>query len=260
MNVHLISKSRVLFLVFLLLLPFLLAACWTSRAALRKQADRHRTRAIGYWGMEWQKKPLADRIARTPTDLIEKIGVENRLYDFPERPISADPAPEFSAALKRIENLLPEPIRRLARERIIGLFLVRDLGGTGYTKAILDETGREKFAVIVLDREVLLKRSANEWATWKERSFFKPLPEKKIDLHLRIEEDQNDSLENAVVYILLHEIGHALGMAGGVHSSWNGDAILSNAYPFTELSWRMKGTHIESLFEEAFPERKTLKT
>jgi hypothetical protein len=246
-------------LVLVAAIALLLASCTPSKEALRKQADRHPTRTIGYWGMEWQKQPLADRIARTPTDLIEKIGIENRLYDFPERPVAADPAPEFSAALRLIENLLPEPVRGLARERIIGLFLARDLGGTGYTEAILDETGKEKFAVIVLDREVLLKRSANDWATWKERSFFKPLPEKKIDLRLKIEENQNDSVENAIVYILLHEIGHALGMAGSVHPSWNGDGILPPGYPFPALSWRMRGDKIESLWEETFPERMSLK-
>jgi hypothetical protein len=215
--------------------------------------------SIAHWGKGWEAKPLGERIAPAPAELIEKIGIENRLYDFPERPVAAKPAPEFMSALKHIEDILPEKVRRLARERIIGLFLVKDLGGSGYTEAIRDETGREKFAVIVLDRELLLKRPANEWATWKERSFFQPLPGKKTDLHLRIEEDQNDSVENAIVYILLHEIGHALGMAGGVHPSWNGDAILSQDHPFPELSWRMRGDKIESLFEEAFPERRLLK-
>jgi hypothetical protein len=246
-------------LVFLTVLGLMLAACAPNKAVLREQADRHRTRSIGYWGLEWQKKPFAERIAKAPADLTEKIGIENRLYDFAERPVAAETAPEFAAALQKIDALLPERVQKLAEERIIGLFLVRDLGGTGYTEAILDEAGKEKFAVIVLDREVLLKRTANDWAAWREGSFFRPVPDGKSDLKLRIEEDQNDSVESAIVYILLHEIGHALGMAGGVHPSWNGDAVVSDAYPFTQLSWRMKGDQVESLFEEAFPERKTLK-
>jgi hypothetical protein len=246
-------------LVLVVTIALLLASCTPSKEVLRKQAAEHPTMFIAHWGKGWEAKPLGERIAPAPAELIEKIGIENRLYDFPERPVAAKPAPEFMSAFKHIEDILPEKVRRLARERIIGLFLVRDLGGSGYTEAIRDETGQERFAVIVLDRELLLKRPANEWATWKERSFFRPLLGKKTDLYLRIEEDQNDSVENAIVYILLHEIGHALGMAGGVHPSWKGDAIFSQDYPFTELSWRMRGDKIESLFEEAFPERPLLK-
>jgi len=246
-------------LVLVVAIALLLAACAPSREALRKQAAEHPTMTIAYWGGGWEARPLHERIAAAPAGLIEKIGIDNRLYGFTERPVAAEPAPEFLNALRHIEDILPEPVRRLARERIIGLFLVADLGGSGYTEAIRDEAGKEKFAVIVLDRELLLKRPANAWATWKEGSFFKPLPGKNIDLQLRIEEDRNDSVENAIIYILLHEIGHALGMAGGVHSSWNGDAILSQDYPFPALSWRMSGDKIESLSEEAFPERRLLK-
>jgi hypothetical protein len=246
-------------LVIVAAIALLLASCAPSKEALRKQAADHPIMTVAYWGKGWQARPLHESIAPAPKELLDKIVIDNRLYGFPERPIAADTAPEFSSALKRIEGILPEPVRQLARERIIGLFLVRDLGGSGYTEAIRDEAGKEKFAVIVLDRELLLKRPANAWATWKEGSFFKPLPGKNIDLHLRIEEDRNDSVENAIVYILLHEIGHALGMAGGVHPSWNGDAILSPNYPFPALSWRMRGDKIESLYEEAFPERRLLK-
>ena len=82
MNVHPISKSRVLALVFLLLLPFLLAACWTSKATLRKQATRHPTMTIGYWGHGWEARPFHERIAPAPAGLIEKIRIENRIDDF----------------------------------------------------------------------------------------------------------------------------------------------------------------------------------
>ena len=253
------EKSGITFLILVVASALLMASCTPSKEALRKHAADHPVMTVAYWGQEWQARPLHERIAPAPKELLDKIVIDNRLYDFPERPVAAEPAPEFLSALKHIEEILPEPVRRLARERIIGLFLVRDLGGSGYTEAIRDEIGKEKFAVIVLDRELLLKRPANAWATWKEGSFFKPLPGKKIDLHLRIEEDRNDSVENAIVYILLHEIGHALGMASSVHPSWNGDAILSPNYPFPALSWRMRGDKIESLSEEAFPERRLLK-
>lgn len=240
-------------------LIFLMTACAPSTEALRKQAFGHPVMSITHWGKDWQIKPLHQRVAPAPAGLIEKIGIENSLYGFPERPVAAEPAPAFSAALTRIGEILPGPLRRLAGERIIGLFLVSDLGGSGYTEAIRDEAGREKYAVIVLDRKVLLDKRANDWATWRERSFFQRDPAKRIDLQLSIEQGQDDTVENAIVQILLHEIGHALGMAAGVLPSWNGDGTIPPDYPFPALSWRMRGNRAESLWEEAFPERKSLK-
>ena len=253
------GKSGWSVLICFTVLSLLAAACAPDKAMLRKQADQHRTRVIGHWGAEWQRKPLAERIAPAPPDLIEKIGIENRLLEFPERPTPTTPTPEFTAAFRKVESILPEQTRKLAQERIVGLFLVRDLGGTGYTEAILDEAGIERYAMIVLDRDVLLKRRASGWSTWKENSCFKPLPGRNIDLAVRLEADRDDTLENAIVYILLHEIGHALGMASGIHPSWNGDTVVSGDYPFTLLSWRMHGNDVESLFDDAFPERKALR-
>ncbi len=37
------------------------------------------------------------------------------------------------------------------------------------------------------------------------------------------------------------------------------DAIVSAAYPFTLLSWRMHGSDVESLFDDTFQERKALR-
>ncbi len=245
-------------LVLVAAIVLLLASCASSKEVLRKQAADHPTMTIGYWGHGWEARPFHERIAPAPAELVEKIGIENRIEDFPERPVSADPTPEFAAALHRIETLLPEKVGRLAAERIIGVFLVRDLGGTGYAEAVRDETGQERFAVIVLDRDVLLKRKANDWATWKEKSIFKASPRRNIDLTVRIEEEAGNSVESAIEYILLHEIGHALGMAGGVHPSWNG-APSVDARPFPRLSWRMNGAAVESLFDGMFIERPAIR-
>jgi hypothetical protein len=253
------TGQRLVFLMLFLALSLLPAACVPSKAALKEQADRHPTRSIGYWGREWLKQPFAERVSPASTALVENITLENRLQELPERPVTAATDPVFSAALKRIEALLPEPLRKLAAERIIGLFLVRDLGSTGYTEAIRDEQGKETFAVIVLDREILLKKSANQWATWKERSFFKEALSRKVELTVRIEKDDEDSVGNAIQLILLHEIGHALGMASGVHPSWNGAPTVSGAWPFTLLSWRMRGATVESRYDETFLQRRALR-
>jgi len=242
-----------------LLLILTLAACAPYKAWLKGQAENHATRRIAFWGEAWKGAPLAARLAPAPPALAEKIRLENRLYGFPERPEPVAPEPVFTEAVRRIGALLPERVRTLAEERIIGIYLVNGLGGTGYAEAILDTEGRERYAVIVLDRDVLLTRRANAWASWKENSFFRPAAGAETALELILETDAEDTVDNAIVFILLHELGHALGMAGGVHPSWNGDARVSAAYPFTELSWRGTLGGVESRYEAAVPRRSDLR-
>jgi hypothetical protein len=242
-----------------LLLILALAACAPYKAWLKGQAENHATRYIAFWGEAWQSAPLTARLAPAPPALVEKIRLENRLYGFPERPEPVSPEPVFTEAVRRIGDLLPERVRSLAEQRIIGIYLVNGLGGTGYAEAILDAQGKERYAVIVLDRDVLLTRRANAWASWKENSFFRPETGTETALELILETGEEDSVVNAIVFILLHEMGHALGTASGVHPSWNGPAEVSDAYPFTALSWRRQGSDVVSRSDAAFPRRSALK-
>jgi hypothetical protein len=233
-----------------------ITSCSPYKAYLHEKAKNHPTRTIAYWGHAWKEKPLTERVMAAPEDLMEKIRLENRLEGFTERPVSVDPTPEFYKAIKRIIDLLPEKVRGLSEERIIGIFIVRDLGGSGYGEMVVNEEGKEHFAVIVLDRDALLTRKANGWATWKENSVFRTVPGGKRELRVIIESTGNDDTIGAIEYILLHEMGHILGMASGVHASWNEPAVVSHIYPFTLLSWKMEGDTVTSLFDGCFSERK----
>ncbi|MDX9820709.1 MAG: hypothetical protein RBT20_02145 [Syntrophales bacterium] len=254
-SLHPVPRRSALFLLFFCLL---LSACGTSKAVLLERAEKHPTRTVAYWGQDWKRTALKDRIAEAPAALIEKIGIENEAEGFAERPAAAEPTAEFREVLSDIAARLPDPVRALAEDRIIGVFLVDSLGGTGYAEAVLDAGGEEHYAVIVLDRRVLLERKANEWASWKENSFFRPgPPETGIDV--TIEPAGRDNVANAIRYILLHEMGHALGMASGVEPSWYGKAVASESYPFTTISWKADGEKVVSRFEEGFPERSSLR-
>jgi hypothetical protein len=86
-----VSKRRipgVTVPVLVAAVALLLVSCAPSKEALRKQAAEHPTMAIAYWGKGWEARPLHERIAPAPAALTEKIGIENRLYDFPERPVA----------------------------------------------------------------------------------------------------------------------------------------------------------------------------
>jgi len=224
---------------------------------MKEKSLKHKVRTIQYWGNVWQKKPLSERLAKAPDDLIEKLLLDNQLEGFKEIPVPAAPPTEFSAAIKQVEEFLPEQVAVLAKNRIIGIFAVTNLGGSGYVESVLDENGVEKYTFIVLDRDVLLKRKANEWATWKERSIFKQNAGNHIELDVKIESGGNDNTQNAIVYILLHEIGHSLGLVSCAHASWTKKEIVIG--PFSRLSWYKRDNEIKSVFDGVFPERKLIK-
>ncbi len=250
------KRMYVHFLVFAVFAaPCLFISYLPASASVQADLSFRQTQTIRYWGFAWKEKPLSQRIAKAPDLVIQLLTVENELHGFTERPTPAEPAPEFGMVLQHIEERLPDKVRRLLTDRVIGVFLVDHLGGAGFAEAVRDENQKEKYAFIVLNRGLLLKRRANEWATWKENSVFKTEPDKDVKLDVVIEKPAEDSVENAIRFILLHEIGHVLGMASGAHPSWNEPAAVSDRYPFTAISWKMEKGAVKSRYDELFPAR-----
>jgi len=243
----------------LLFVVLIIPSCADKKALLIGQYNESPVIKIQYWGNNWQSLPLSQRISPATPELIERIRMENELNGYTEKTVSATPPPAYLEALESIESRLPEPVRKLAAERIIGIYAVDALGTSGYAEAVKDETGNEKYVIIVLDEKALLARTANEWATWKENSAFKPIPGNNNRMQAIIELDQADTVVNAIRYVLLHEIGHALGLASHVHPSWDIGKPAPVELPFPRLSWTLddKG-RIVSLFDKQFPERASI--
>jgi hypothetical protein len=195
--------------------------------------------------------------------VVAKIRLENRLYGFQEYPQASAPPTEIAAALGAIRERLPRAIQRLLEERFIGIFTVNQLGGTGYSEVVYDLRKRERYGIIVLDAAVLGQKQANAWATWKINSMFRPRPDSRQAVQAVLEAEDNDTIVNSIRFILLHEIGHIVGMATGVHPSWlawqAGQRVeMSTGFP--RLSWKNGPANtLVSRFDDRFPERARIK-
>ncbi len=149
-------------------------------------------------------------------------------------------------------------VQRLVEQKLIGLYLVEDLGGSGYTDVALDANGQPVAGFVVLDAGVLARRSANAWASWKEGTPFKPQP--GYQLRAQIEAGRDDNRKNAIQYILLHELGHVLAISADFHPPWSvppRELPVSARYPFYDLSWQVErdaNRHL-SLFDARFQQR-----
>lgn len=250
--------STRFFIPYLVLL--FIVSCTNNVEALKERRDKNPSLNINYWGKNWKSSELKDRIHECPPELIEKIRIENMINGFKERPVAAKPTPEIVLALQSIAARMPHNLIEILRQRLIGIFAVKGMGGTGYADVVYDSQGNEKYGIIVLDADVLLEKNANDWATWKENSFFNNQKTGGVKIRMIIEDEENNTVMNGIRYVLLHEMGHILGMVTRAHTSWE-KAIekkqFSMDYPFQKLSWCQTGpVNVTSLFDKAVPERK----
>ncbi len=178
--------------------------------------------------------------------------------EIPHRPRVPKIDPAFLAEARDALLGLPPQVLAPLASRLGGIHFVDDLGGTGFFDEVRDDAGNAVAGFTLLDPSAL-QRTANEWATWKERTPFKPGA--GMTLVARIQDASGDSRRNAIQYILLHELGHMLAIGGNVHPSWRlrpKEMTDLPRYPFSHLSWRQGAERdkLTSVFDDAFPQRK----
>jgi hypothetical protein len=147
---------------------------------------------------------------------------------------------------------LPPAVRNHFNKHLVAVFLVAELGGTAYGE-LLNDFDNNQLGFVVLD-VISLNRFANEWATWRENS---PFAKNGIyELEAQIEPKENDNRKAAIQYILLHEIGHLVGVAKGAHPHWF-EGGHPQQWAFSKLSWLTleRGFKGKSKFDQAFSNR-----
>jgi hypothetical protein len=233
----------------------LLAGC----ASPRYDPDKHPARMAAAWGGLPSPAPLTDKILPVPPAVLDYVNRDNVANGFPERPTAAAVDDGFKKDVRDAISGLPQGLQARISSRLYGIYLVNDLGGTAFTDMVFDANRKAVGTFMLLDRG-MLERKANDWADWKESTPFKP--ESGWAIHLRLENPRHDTRSAAIQYILLHEFGHVLASAGGIHPAWNKGPKQDppSSYPFARLSWTVdpKGRYA-SVFEKDFPERGTIK-
>jgi hypothetical protein len=228
---------------------------------LKTQLQQSPVLQIDYWGTNWQQKPWQQRISAAPDKLVRYIHLDNEDQGYAGDPAAAEPMPEISMALESISSSLSPAINAMLTARLIGIFVVDNMGTSGMAEVVSDKDGNQRFGIIVLDKSILLKRKANEWATWREESAFRISPLHSSKLRMTIEAEKNNSIVNAIRFIILHELGHTLGIFSNAHPGWNDPPRPDQMnYPFVKLSWTMdEKKKVISLFDSKFPARKNIK-
>jgi hypothetical protein len=235
----------------------LAAECDVSNAKCADVAMHSPVRSMAYWSYD-PTSSLQSRVLSPPPELLTYLYADNVLHNYAGHPAAVEITPDIRRDFNQAIREMPAAVKRVVSQRLIGVFLVRDLGSTGFTDISAASGKYPNSGYVVIDVSVFNKRNANAWATWKERSPF--TQDGNDSLTVRIEDKKNDNRAHAIQYILLHEFGHVASIDRNVHPPWNvappEDHTLQQ-YPFANLSWRVapNGDHYVSVFDDAFPDR-----
>jgi hypothetical protein len=235
------------------------ATCLDTDTVCIKAAYRdHVVNHISFWQVQLDK-PFAQRIGPAPPELTDYLRLDNIVNGYPNRPTPAAIPADFRREMDAAIAELPESVKHALDGVLAGVYLVHNLGSTGFTESINDAYDKPVAAYVVLDLDALAPRTANQWATWKENSPFRA--DNETTLQATIETADNDNRKNAIQYILLHEFGHVYSVGHTFHPSWRVEDLANvdlSAYPFTSLSWHSDKQQNKYLsdFEQRFPLRR----
>jgi hypothetical protein len=249
--------KRIGKMTLVIVVALCLAACAAGQSAcLKSRMDRHEVRSLDFW-QDYRRGNLEDRVYATPEPLLDYLHLDNRLNGYDTRPQAAVVDDSFRQDVRQAIAELPGPVQAAVKEKLIGIFFVRNLGTTGYTEAVADPQGRPAAGFVVVDVESL-RRTANAWATFRENTVFQNDGEGRLQVTL--EEAPNDNAKNAIQFILLHEFGHLVSIGERFHPDWLDKTKTEGTYLFYPLSWRKAkdGSNV-SLFEDVFPERRDVR-
>ncbi len=219
---------------------------------LSRQIKEHKARSESTW-TALAAKEFDERILPAPDIILDYLRLENQYQGFSERPQRPEEIdPEFLADINNAYFDLPEVVKDQIKEHILAIFLVQDLGGSAYAE-LLRDFEKNKLGFIVLDVSVL-NRKANAWLSWKENS---PFNEKGgYSIQATLETEINNTRKSAIQFILLHEIGHIIGVAKGAHPNWASGGN-PEKWPFAKYSWIKKqpDSKAKTRHDKVFPLR-----
>ncbi len=225
------NKKCLTLLMILITLFLVLSLYAADKKTLLEELKQHEARSEATW-REFIGKEINDRIVEAPDIIVDYLRKDNKLNGYEDRPYSVKPDGSFLEDIKSAVDALPWIVKNQIKEHVIALFLVLDLGTTGYVE-MLRNFKENRLGFIVFDIDYL-NQKANDWISWREMSPFKGRGDHLI--RIIIEENGNDHRRAAIQYILLHEVGHIIGITTGSHPSWFSKSD-PGEWPFTKLSW-----------------------
>ena len=222
----------------------------TNIEHLKQLHKNHNVKKPATWE-GWQETPLINRIKTAPNNIIDYIRLDNKIFGFEGIPQKAPFDKNFNNSFINAMEELPPTVLKQLKKYLIGIFFVTDLGSTGFSEHVYKK-GKYEGGFILFDQNVLSKLKANHWASWRVNSAFKK--DKDYKLSITLEEKRQNNTKQAIQFILLHEIGHIIGLSHKAHpKDEKGDP---KHFSYSSISWSSFET---SIYDKKFKNRKDFK-
>jgi hypothetical protein len=238
------SKESLTQLLYFFFLSLSILSCTknavcnqSDKGCLQKELNQHSVKKIDHW-KSYSLVPLEDRIVAAPPEIVDFVKLDNQKNEISNSPSTAVLSEEFLQDVRLAVSELPKAVKNLLNDKLVGIFLVDDLGGTGFSDSVYNKKGEPIAGFILLDASILKNKKANEWASWKEQTPFQK--DQHFEIEALIENKENNNRKSAIQYILLHEFGHVVSIGEYFHAAWNiepNDLADTEAYKFFNQSW-----------------------
>ena len=142
------------------------------------------------------KTSLVERVQPTPVFLLNYLMKIDKREDY----TSYLPSKEEYGLINDYILKLPTLNRRILKERLIGIYFVNNLIGSGWMLYVLSDNN-DMYAIIIINPRTL-SNSLSTWLTYRENSCFI-----NRSSEIRIEVDCGKEF-SGLMYVLLHETSH----------------------------------------------------
>lgn len=197
--------------------------------------------------------PLHERTVPPGADL-QHFLTEYAQSQAMQTPIHLVMDPAWQADLAQALLALPENLLSMLHKSVLGIFLARGIGASGFTDMVALGDGSSNIGfVIVIDCDALQQPSANDWASWKEQSVF--TKDASVQVTVKIAQADQDHRLQALRFLLLHEFGHVVAtMTDLCPPGWS-LPLPTVAGQFAGLCWQSDG---QPRPEQQLPQREKI--
>jgi len=179
-------------------------------------------------GEEWDARShTLDDIRR------ETLLALNKIDGISDRPIASDDEAAFVAKLASIKRSFPDKVNEQFNKYVFAIYFVKNLGGSAVTGII--RYNRDPIGGIIFIDTDWLGKTANDWATSKEKTVFSFAEGE--DLKVILEKEENNTVANALAFILLHEFGHIVAAVDNIGPDWSLPKRDYRTFPYFKDFW-----------------------
>ncbi len=197
-------------------------------------------RRASFWGDGWQEKPLGDRVSVLPADALPSLRDGLSDHHFISQVVPARNAKYVIQDVQRAIDDMPQEVRDLVRDRLVGIYLVEGLAQSENSDSLGMAFEVQGFwrqhvgTVILIDRNDTDKR-ANEAMAGME--YVPSRDYRGMAVAPRLARRGENDRVTTLRYVLLHEFGHLVDFERDIVSGWFSHDDAHPDCAFACLSW-----------------------